>query len=249
MSAKSKIEWTDSTWNPITGCTAVSAGCQNCYAKVMAERFPAVHADKLRQGVIFSQIQFHPDRLDQPLRWKKPRKVFVCSMGDLFHDDVETKWINEVFRVIQNSRQHTFMILTKRPERMKQWFHALHKVRRWPLCDVAFPNVWIGVTVENNDNRQRIVDMLDTPAAKRFVSVEPMLGDIDLYPPTMRHQERHGSVGIDWVICGAETGPHKRPCKPEWVDSLRKPGIEAGIQFFGKKDSKGEPILPREFPT
>lgn len=238
----SKIEWTDSTWNPITGCTPVSEGCRNCYAKGIAKRFPVVH------GGLFSEIRFHEDRLMQPLKWKKPRKIFVCSMGDLFHEDVQVQWLNEVFRVIQNCRQHTFIVLTKRPERAKSYLRSVASCRAWPEDDVVFPNVWLGVTAENQEQAdKRIPILLDTPAAVRVVSVEPMLGYVDLDIPI---ETGYGSgfglstaLGyIDGVLCGGESGPNARPMHPDWARSLRDQCVAAGVPFFFKQWGEWTPF-------
>jgi len=243
MSDKSKIEWTDATWNPITGCTPASEGCQNCYAKAMAERFPVTHAqygfdedgDSIHPP--FSHITFHPSRLDQPLHWRKPRSIFVCSMSDTFHEDVKDEWRDKVFRIISRTPQHTYMILTKRAHNMKKYIdHKCKQSALWPLL-----NVRLGVSVESNAHSDRIVDLLNTPAAMRFISFEPLIEDINIPSHILRE--------VDWAIVGAETGAHKRPCKPEWIDSLRQQCAVAGVPFFGKKDSQGQPIMPREWPV
>lgn len=237
MGDKSKIEWTEATWNPITGCTPISEGCANCYAKREAET-------RLRGRCGYDKddpfkVTFHESRLDQPLRWTKPRKIFVCSMGDLFHEDVPVKWINDVFRVIQRATAHRFMVLTKRPERMRDYFRRVLEARGWPEGDVPFSNVWAGVTVENQKRaEERTPILLDTPAAVRFVSVEPMLGPISLIDQREPHFEFLHDIGIgstlDWVICGGETGPGARPMHPDWVRSLRDQCQFAGTPFFFK---------------
>lgn len=181
MGDRSKIEWTDATWNPITGCSPVSEGCENCYAKREAE-------GRLRGRAGYDKdepfkVTFHPGKLDQPLHWSKPRRIFVCSMGDLFHEDVPLRWVNEVFLTIQKAPKHTFIILTKRPDRMQRYMKLLLEIRRWPEDDIPFPNLWLGVTAENQQRAdERIPILLDTPAAVRFVSVEPMLGPVELSP-------------------------------------------------------------------
>lgn len=270
MSANSKIEWTDATWNPITGCTPVSAGCQNCYAKVMAERFPVTHAgrDVMYDGysggyedcgaIPFSILKYHSERLEQPLHWRKPRRIFICSMGDLFHDDVKGEMLRNIFAVIQQCPKHTFIILTKRPENMRQWQKAVAECRSWPANEPVWPNVWFGVSVENQAIAdERIPILLDIPAAVRFVSVEPILERVCLYHSMCigvsdRQRKNQQSfveaTRLDWVVCGAETGAKKRPCDDDWINGVRKDCLEMGIPFFGKKDSNGNPILPREFP-
>lgn len=248
MADRSKISWTDATWNPVTGCTSVSAGCDHCYAKRMAERFPQVHGvDERLIGFgneieseftprPFSQIKFHPDRLDIPLRWKKPRRIFVCSMGDLFHEDAKDEWIGDVFRVMEVARRHTFMLLTKRPERMKDFID-----KGMDHCGRMYSsNIWIGVTAENQAAAyERIPVLLQTPAEKRFVSVEPMLGPVDLargIPTEWYHYiPRNPRPSLDWVICGGESGPGARPMHPGWTRSLRDQCRAAGVPFFFKQ--------------
>ncbi|MBU2701128.1 protein gp37 [Sporomusaceae bacterium BoRhaA] len=265
---KSKIEWCDRVWNPVTGCTKVSPGCEHCYAERMSKRFgekwglPADNPFK---------VMTHSDRLDQPLHWTKPSKVFVCSMSDLFHDDVPDKFIIDVLSVIAEAHTHTFLILTKRPERMLEmlsyknvandvWLQTSRGVddekSPWPL-----DNLWLGVTAENQEQaKQRIPILLQIPAAKRFVSVEPMLGPVKLSRylkwPICEHWRpdeggnpneygkyhwekqslvARGWVGLDWVICGGESGPGARPMHPDWVRSLRDQCKAAGTPFLFKQ--------------
>lgn len=251
----SKIEWTDETWNPVTGCTKISAGCQHCYAERMAKRLAG------RCGYPADEpfrVTLHPEKLEQPLKWKKPRMVFVCSMGDLFHEDVPGNYIVEVLGVIRRCPQHAFQILTKRPERMRQimaWV-AEHQVQTvftfsaWPL-----PNLWLGVTAENQRRAdERIPLLLQTPAAVRFVSVEPMLEPVDLRNLRARNgalidalcgdvksSTRLGEVyaaapgSVDWVIAGSETGPGARPAEAEWFRVLRDQCAATGVPFFLKQ--------------
>jgi protein gp37 len=206
-----KIAWTDESWNPVTGCTPVSEGCAHCYAKKMSHRF----------GGDFSTVTLYPDRLDRPLRWRKPRMVFVPSMGDLFHEDVPYSFINRVFGVMAQRRDHTFQVLTKRPERMRDWVRehvlwlqelAMMMTRRDARASIM-PHIWLGVSVENQARaNERIPLLLDTPAAVRFVSAEPLLGPLDLWGP--RYPLPGGGKGgafswgkgISWVICGGESG-------------------------------------------
>lgn len=247
---RTKIEWAEVTWNPVTGCTPVSEGCQNCYAKRMATRLRGrcgyPENDPFR-------VTLHPERLKEPLRWKKPRRVFVCSMGDLFHPDVPVEFIDRVFAIMALATQHTFIILTKRPLRMKEYikyraarnFYHLKHIE-WPL-----PCVWLGVSCENQRAAdERIPILLQTPAAVRFVSVEPMLGPVDLETQLGNAEEsRHclnGWHGIDWVICGGETGPRARPMHPAWVRSLQNQCQAAGVPFFFK--SWGEYCYPDQLP-
>jgi protein gp37 len=205
MSDNSRIEWTDATWNPVTGCTAVSSGCVNCYARRMAHRFLGPDGFK---------VTLHPDRLEIPLRWRKPRRVFVNSMSDLFHPEVSNLFITQVFRVMNHCERHTFQVLTKRPQRIA----SLHHILSWT------PNIWAGVTVENQEAIHRIVYLRDTPAAVRFLSCEPLLSSIEL--PRLN--------GIHWIIAGGENGPGARPMREEWAAALRDQAIKAGIPFFFK---------------
>lgn len=232
-----KIEWAEETWNPITGCTKISAGCANCYAERMANRLANIPGSGYDKGNPFG-VKFHPDRLDQPLKWKKPRKVFVCSMGDLFHEDVTDSWLDDVFFTAANlARQHTYLVLTKRPQRMYEYFtKKIEDGFTWRegITYVPLPNVWLGVTAENQDAAdERIPWLMKTPAAKRFVSVEPMLGQVDL--DTINGAFGCVDVGdLDWVICGGETGPGARPMRPDWARSLRDQCVSADVPFFFK---------------
>ena len=232
-----KIEWTDEVWNPVTGCSKISEGCQNCYAERMAKRF---------WGRPFSEIICQEHRLKKPYQWKKPRRIFVNSMGDLFHDDVPFGFIDKVFGKMAVCEHHLFMILTKRPKRMKEYIDKL-------LCNQilgAFPNVWLGVTAENQEHAdKRIPILLETHAALRFVSCEPMLGQVDLNFDAINDLGRWDSVGrelplrrIDWVICGAETGSRVREMSPEWARSLRDQCEEAEVPFFMKKMSYSQTV-------
>lgn len=224
---KTKIEWATDVWNPVTGCTKVSEGCRHCYAETIAKRFWGERK--------FTDVQCHTDRLDAPRHWKKPRRVFVNSMSDLFHPDVPFEFIDRVFGAMTMACEHTFMILTKRPMRMLDWFNwtTHNKTGLWPL-----PNVWLGVTVENQAVADdRIPLLLQTPAAVRFVSVEPMLAPVDIHDflhPCKVHCS-DDIPAIDWVICGGETGPGARPMHPDWARSLRDQCTAAGVPFFFKK--------------
>lgn len=227
------IEWTNETWNPVHGCTKVSAGCLNCYAERMARRLAGRHG--------YPNISHHfdvtlrPDRLEEPLRWRKPRMIFVCSMGDLFHEDVPFSFVERVWDTMIKANQHTFQVLTKRPDRMQQF------ADRWPV-DFVPPNIWLGVTAENQEMvDERVPILLDTPAAVRFVSVEPMLGQIDLFTKliTIQRVGARDWVHLNWVIVGAETGPAKRPMELDWARSVRNQCVAADVPFFFKKDSNG----------
>lgn len=235
MSSKTKIQWTESTWNPVSGCSKVSPGCKSCYAERLAKRLPASHA----AGKPFSEVVCHPDRLAIPLHWRKPRRIFVCSMGDLFHPDVPFEFIARIWSVMHDCPQHTFQILTKRPARMAEWLFRVSTCEGMPL-----PNVWLGVTAEDQQRAdERIPLLLKCPAAVRFVSVEPMLGPVrlGLEPgPAVGLPEgkawRPANPGsLDWIICGGESGPGARPMHPDWVRSIRDMCKSAGVPFFFKQ--------------
>ena len=240
--ADTKIEWTDKTWNPVTGCTKISEGCQYCYAERMSKRLAG------RCGYDKDEpfkVTFHPDKLDEPLRWKKPSMVFVCSMGDLFHEDVDDGFLCRVFDVMAVAEHHTFLILTKRPKRMMNFFDITVYGKR--------DNLWLGVTAENQQRAdERIPILLEIPAAKRFVSVEPMLGPGDITKYISRDYAKcrcmicDDNPTLDWVICGGETGPKARPMHPNWVRSLSDQCQEAGTPFFFK--SWGEWVRPSQMP-
>lgn len=209
MSDGSAIEWTEATWNPVTGCSKVSPGCARCYAERIAERF--------RGTVTFPSgfdLTLRYDRLEVPLRWKRPRMIFVNSMSDLFHEDVPLSFIKSVFETMRRASWHHFQVLTKRSDRLRE----LAPVLPWP------DNVWMGVSVENQRWTCRIDDLRSVPAAVRFLSVEPLLG-----PVTLQLE------GIHWVIVGGESGPGARPMKLEWVTSIRDQCRAAGVPFFFKQ--------------
>ncbi|AVI03695.1 hypothetical protein SEA_CONFIDENCE_65 [Gordonia phage Confidence] len=241
MSDTTSIEWTDATWNPVTGCTKVSAGCDHCYAETFAERFRGTPGHYFENGF---DVQLRENKLTEPLRWRKPRKVFVNSMSDLFHDAVPDRYIEAVFSVMAEAKQHTFQVLTKRHARMRSllsdWdFQENVKERyydnaagdrdfQWPL-----PNVWLGVSTENQQWADiRIPALLDTPAAVRFISAEPILGAIDLTGDLVT---AGGSEQIDWCIVGGESGHGARPMHPAWARSLRDQCVAAGVPFLFKQ--------------
>lgn len=213
-----KIEWAQATWNPITGCTPVSEGCANCYARRMATRLRGRYGYPADDPF---RIVYHHKKYGEPLRWKKPRLIFVCSMGDLFHKDVDAGYLSGIFWVMKKAKQHTFLLLTKRPEnvpRHKSWWDK---------------NIWLGVSAENQQRAdERIPILLQIPAAVRFVSVEPMLGPVVL-------PSRYAV--LDWVICGGETGPGARPMRSDWARSLRDQCQETGVPFFFKRWGKYGP--------
>jgi len=235
---KTKIEWADKTYNPVTGCTKISEGCQNCYAERLTKRF---WTDK-----DFSKVTLHPDRLDQPLKWKKPSKIFVCSMSDLFHEDVPTWMRFEVLDIIFEAKQHTFLVLTKRPQQMYDFFDWYYK--KAGRTTEIIKNLWLGVTTENQRTAdERIPILLQIPAAVRFVSVEPMLSPISLRwlsawngkalkpYPLLKTDHLDGLRKLSWVICGGESGPGARKMKYEWAYELNKQCQDAGVPFFYKQ--------------
>lgn len=208
---KTKIEWTDRTWNPVTGCSKVSEGCRYCYAETMTKRLKGMGLKKYCNG--FS-VTLHPECLDQPQRLTKGYNIFVCSMGDLFHKDVPTYYIDKVMNVIISTPRHTYQILTKRPERMNKYF-STHRVPR---------NVFLGVTVENAEHVGRIDLLRGLDASVKFLSCEPLLSDLG----------RLNLDGIDWIIVGGETGVNARPMMTEWVTNIQQQANDSNIPFFFK---------------
>lgn len=293
MSDKSKIEWTDATWNPVVGCSLVSPGCTNCYAMRMAARINkmtlASHYEDTtkpsKAGPVWTgKLACAPEWLvTAPLRWRKPRRVFVNSMGDLFHEDTPDEWIDRVFAVMALCPQHTFQVLTKRAARMRAYFEGIAAdqalgINRFGVAALAtgikgpggsmpawpLPNVWLGVSTERQEEADaRIPLLLETPAAKRFISAEPLLGPISLekiphahgWGSALEPGEIHGGTGqcvgarpgLDWVIVGGESGPKARPMHPDWACSLRDQCANAGVPFFFKQwGNWGEPIAGDE---
>lgn len=265
MADNTKIEWTDATWNPITGCSVVSPGCTNCYAMRLAGTRLKHHPSRkglthgTKAGPVWTgEVRFNEGALDQPLGWSRPRRIFVCAHGDLFHEGVEDAWINRVFAVMALCPQHTFQVLTKRPYRMRQYLLGLDDDRMklamagLPLTDrqayefvkVArkrpLPNVWLGVSVEDQKRAdERIPILLDTPAAVRWISAEPLLAPLDLsdwlndrrsdQPPDM------DARSLDWVVVGGESGPGARPMHSDWARGLRDQCADAGVAFSFKQ--------------
>jgi protein gp37 len=296
MADKSRIEWTDATWNIITGCTLVDDGCRNCYAAHLIASWHAIGNHPSRKGLarknaageakFTGEVRFNEQWLDQPLRWKKPRRIFVCAHGDLFHESVPDQWIDRVFAVMALAPQHTFQVLTKRPERAA-WYLSKHTrsvdtglealgitlasharnprsgvgtgviikatdinpgaLQAWPL-----PNVWLGTSISDQASADlRIPHLLGAPAAVRFLSVEPMLGPVDLTEIAVARPDLRASVildalrgsgglngplgRLDWVICGGESGAKARPMHPDWARSLRDQCAGAGVAFFFKQ--------------
>lgn len=212
MATQSGIEWTEATWNPVTGCTKVSPGCKHCYAERMANRLQAMGQRNYAKGF---RLALQPQMLERPLQWKRPQTIFVNSMSDLFHPEVPLGFIREVFAVMERASWHRFQVLTKRAERLAE----LASVLKWP------PHVWIGVSVESDCYTSRIDCLREVPASIRFLSLEPLLGplpDLDLR-------------GIRWVIVGGESGPHARPMNLEWAVDIRDQCLRAGVPFFFKQ--------------
>lgn len=212
MADKSNIEWTDSTWNPVTGCNKISSGCKNCYAERLAKRLKNMHAKRYKNA--FS-LTIHPDLLDLPLKWKKPRTVFVNSMSDLFHEDVPSYFIKQIFSMMKTASWHCFQILTKRAERLSKLAPDLD----WPS------NVWMGVSIEAQNYIYRVDYLRTVPASVRFLSIEPLLSRISNLKLD----------GIDWVIVGGESGPNSRRIDPSWVREIRDTCINAEVAFFFKQ--------------
>lgn len=254
MGDKTGIEWADATWNPITGCDKVSPGCDHCYAETFAERWRGTEGHYFEAGF---DVQLRPDKLDLPLRWTKPRKVFVNSISDLFHDKVPNEYIARVFGVMQRAKVHTFQLLTKRHARMRSLLSSqdfresvfrhngvaldqqpLEHFRTWPL-----PNVWLGVSAEDQKRADlRIPALLDTPAAVRFVSAEPLLGPIELIEHLGSAPAVGGTAALDWVIVGGESGPGARPMHPAWARSLRDECVSGGVPFLFKQWGEWLPV-------
>lgn len=271
MADKSGITWTNATWGPVTGCTKVSQACKHCYAERDWARL--VHLPAYA-GRAFTDVACHPERLDQPLRWKRPRMIFVNSMSDLFHEDVPDDFIDRVFAVMALAKQHIFQVLTKRPERMLAYLTRLGKSAKlldeaartvgytfefkgqylvsWPI-----PNVWLGVSIEDQKTAdERIPVLLQTPAAVRFISAEPLLEpvsfrwakwhDYSSREPGFAHGHLDGLKGIDWVIVGGESGPKARLMHPDWARKLRDECRQAGVPFFFKQTGLWQALEPGE---
>jgi protein gp37 len=212
MGARSAIEWTEATWNPVTGCVKTSPGCQHCYAERMALRLKGMGQPNYARGF---KVTLHPHALRLPLSWKKPQMIFVNSMSDLFHEDVPLDFIQQVFDVMRRANRHTYQVLTKRSERLVE----LDVNIDWP------PHVWMGVTVENADYAYRIDHLRRTHAAVKFVSLEPLLGPIS----------NLDLAGIRWAVVGGESGPGARPMDPKWVTDIRDQCLRADVPFFFKQ--------------
>ena len=273
MSDKTKIEWTDATWNPVTGCTRVSPGCENCYIdwappfRIEGRHFTDTDGQRSHAIGSTTGVRLHPERLDQPLRWRRPRRIFVNSLSDLFHDDVPDEYIARIFAVMALAQRHTFQVLTKRHARMRSRLSSATFQRQvgdairglvatgkpdrawyasWPL-----PNVWVGVTVEDQERADlRVPALLGTPAAVRFLSCEPMLGPVDLRRAIEPNFARGGWRDLSrlhWVIAGGESGRGARPMHPDWARSLRDQCTSAGIAFHFKQ--WGEWVTEEQSPA
>ena len=250
MSQQSKIEWTDASWNPVRGCTKISPGCAHCYAETFAERFRGVPGHPYEQGF---DLRLAPDKLDAPLHWKKPKMIFVNSMSDLFHEDVPDEYIDQVFGVMgaceEEGLGHTFQLLTKRAERMRDYMqmrgHKAWNARR--LGTEAYPprNVWAGVSVENQKYAdERVHLLLQTPAAVRFLSMEPLLSAVKLRHDWLwefdaaASSELAAEVGrspIDWIIVGGESGSGARPCRIDYIEQIKRQCVRARVPVFVKQ--------------
>ena len=261
---KTKIEWTEYVWNPITGCSVVSAGCKHCYAMRLAGtrlRHHHSRAGLTREtsaGPVWTgEVRFNAEWLDQPLHWRKPRRIFVCAHGDLFHESVPYEWIDQVFAVMARARQHMFQVLTKRPRRMLKYIRGMNPdgLRLRPISQTRHPwpllNVWLGTSVENQTTAdERIPPLLHTPAAVRFISAEPLLGPINLKAIRDVGAVIDSTRGVwpvwhplDWIIAGGESGPDARPLHPEWARSLRDQCAAVGLPFFFKQWGGWLPML------
>ena len=212
MAANSPIEWTDATWNPVTGCTKISPGCKQCYAERLANRLKAMGQANYRNGF---EVTLQPQMLELPLKWKSPKRIFVNSMSDLFHADVPVSYIRDVFEIMRRANWHQYQVLTKRSERLMELSSSLG----WQ------PQIWMGVSVENEDYTVRIDHLRQTHAHLKFLSIEPLLGPLP----------KLNLSGIDWVIAGGESGPGARPMDPEWVRNLRDQCLKADVRFFFKQ--------------
>jgi len=212
MPGKSAIEWTEATWNPVTGCSQVSPGCAHCYAETFAERWRGIPGHPYEQGF---DLRLWPQRVEQPLRWKRPRMIFVNSMSDLFHEDIPLSFLREIFEVMVAAEHHTFQMLTKRHERLLE----LAPLLPWP------PNVWIGVTIENRRFVHRADALRQIDSAVRFISAEPLLGPLEGLDLT----------GIDWLIAGGESGARCRRVRTEWLRELRDQCRDENVAYFFKQ--------------
>ncbi len=216
MAKATTIEWTNMTWNPVTGCTKISQGCKHCYAERMAKRLEARGSPRYEHGF---QLTIHADLVDLPRRWRRPRMIFVNSMSDLFHKEVPEEFVARVFDTMERANWHTFQILTKRSSLMRDFLRRRYGASRGPA------HIWCGVSVEDGLRTSRIRHLRQAPAGIRFLSIEPLVGPVG----------RLDLDGIDWVIVGGESGPRARPMDPEWVREVRDQCVVAGVAFFFKQ--------------
>ena len=216
MPDKTAIEWTNATWNPVTGCTKISAGCDRCYAERIAERFRGVAGHPFESGF---DLTLRPERLRQPLTWRRPRMIFVNSMSDLFHKKVPREFVDAVFETMESADRHVFQVLTKRSSRMRDYVNARYRHASPPA------NVWLGVSVEDGTKLSRVRHLRDTTAEVRFLSLEPLIGPVDGLD----------LAGIHWVIVGGESGPGARPMELDWAISIRDRCLALGVPFFFKQ--------------
>jgi protein gp37 len=216
MANATSIEWTDATWNPVTGCTKISAGCDHCYAERFSERFRGTHGHPFETGF---DLTLRPERLDQPLRWRTPRMIFVNSMSDLFHKEIPKEFIARVFDTMEAASWHTFQILTKRSSLMRNFLRKRYGFRRAPS------HMWFGVSIEDGTKASRIRHIRDAPAGVRFLSIEPLIGPVGKLDLTE----------IDWVIVGGESGPRARPMKEQWALDIRDQCQTHDVAFFFKQ--------------
>ncbi len=262
MADKTGIEWTDATWNPIAGCSIVSKGCTNCYAMKQAARLEAMGQAKYAgltktvngKPVWTGKIAVAGKGFDQPLRWTKPRRIFVNSMSDLFHESVADETIDRVFDVMRQCERHVFQILTKRPDRMRDYYFRKGTPDD-PGQDWYQPNIWLGVSVEDQATAdQRIPILLDTPAALRWISAEPLLGPLDV-SQWLDHHKVAGTgnrwhLPLDWIVAGGESGPDARPMHPDWIRSVRDQCATRAVLFFFKQWGEWREAVPGdEFDT
>lgn len=216
VATSTSIEWTDATWNPVTGCTKISPGCDNCYAERFSERFRGTPGHPFEMGF---DLTLRPERLEQPLRWRTPKMIFVNSMSDLFHKEVPREFIARVFDTMERAHWHKFQVLTKRSSLMRDFLRRRYGDRRGPL------HMWFGTSVEDGNRKSRIAHLQQAPAGVRFLSIEPLIGRVG----------RLDLAGIDWVIVGGESGPRARPIDPEWVREVRDQCLAKGVAFFFKQ--------------
>ncbi|MBI4064316.1 MAG: phage Gp37/Gp68 family protein [Elusimicrobia bacterium] len=221
MALNSNIEWTDATWNPVTGCTKISPGCKHCYAERFAERFRGVPGHPFEQGF---DLKLWPERLGLPFLWKQPKRIFVNSMSDLFHKAVPDDFIAQVFQTMLAANHHIYQVLTKRSERMMMWVQAFCKQAKMTSIP---PHIWLGVSVESEEYVSRMRDLQRTPAAIRFLSIEPLIGPVNLNKSRLK--------GIHWVIVGGESGPEARPMRPDWAQQIRQQCHASKVAFFFKQ--------------